>query len=70
MPSVTYEKRKRLTGARTRLYIFSDGIYEVAKSGGSMWRFREYTGFMEKIGSRVSYGKFIVNLLTFARKLL
>jgi len=68
MPDVTYEKRKHLIGERTRLYIFSDGIYEVDKSDGSMWRFQEYTGFMNKIGSKVSYCKFTVSFLTFARK--
>ena len=31
------------------LYIFSDGVYEVEKSDGSMWRFREFEDFMNNI---------------------
>jgi len=30
-------------------YIFSDGVYEVEKSDGSMWRFKEFTYYMNSI---------------------
>jgi sigma-B regulation protein RsbU (phosphoserine phosphatase) len=36
MTDVTYEKSKHLVGEQTTLYIFSDGVYEVEKSDGSM----------------------------------
>ena len=41
MPDVTYEKSKHLVEEQTKLYIFSDGVYEVEKSDGSMWQFDE-----------------------------
>jgi sigma-B regulation protein RsbU (phosphoserine phosphatase) len=31
------------------LYVFSDGVYEVEKQDGSMWRFQEFTEYMQKI---------------------
>jgi sigma-B regulation protein RsbU (phosphoserine phosphatase) len=49
MPDVTYEKREYLVGEHDRLYIFSDGVYEVEKSDGSMWRFQEFADFMNKV---------------------
>jgi serine phosphatase RsbU (regulator of sigma subunit) len=32
-------------------YIFSDGVYEVEKSDGSMWQFKEFEDFLNKIKS-------------------
>ena len=51
MPGVTYEKSKHLVEEQTQLYIFSDGVYEVEKSDGSMWQFNEFADFMNKIDS-------------------
>jgi sigma-B regulation protein RsbU (phosphoserine phosphatase) len=51
MPDVTYEKSKHLVEEQTKLYIFSDGVYEVEKSDGSMWHFDEFTDFMNNINS-------------------
>ena len=51
MPNVSYEKSKHLVGEQTRLYLFSDGVYEVEKSDGSMWQFNEFTDFMKNIKS-------------------
>ncbi len=45
----TYEKRKLSVGKHAKLYVFSDGVYEVKKQDGSMWRFKEFTDFMIKI---------------------
>jgi len=49
MSGVTYEKRECVVGERNTLYIFSDGVYEVEKSDGSMWRLQEFADFMIKI---------------------
>ena len=51
MPDVTYEKSVHLVGDQTKLYIFSDGVYEVEKSDGSMWQFKEFADLMNKIKS-------------------
>jgi sigma-B regulation protein RsbU (phosphoserine phosphatase) len=45
----TYQKKACLVGERTTLYIFSDGVYEVEKKDGSMWRFQEFADFMSKL---------------------
>ena len=31
-----------------KLYVFSDGVYELEKPDGSMWRFDEFEDFMNK----------------------
>jgi sigma-B regulation protein RsbU (phosphoserine phosphatase) len=49
LPEATYEKQEYLVGEHDRLYIFSDGVYEVEKSDGSMWRFKEFADFMNMI---------------------
>jgi sigma-B regulation protein RsbU (phosphoserine phosphatase) len=46
---ITYEKRKLSIGNNSKLYIFSDGVYEVEKPDGSMWRFKEFIDFMGKV---------------------
>ena len=51
IPDATYKKNKHLVGEQTTLYIFSDGVYEVEKSDGSMWQFEEFTDFMNKTES-------------------
>ena len=49
MSEATYEKRECLIGEHDRLYIFSDGVYEIEKSDGSMWRFEEFAEFMNEV---------------------
>jgi len=49
MSDATYEKKECLVGEHDRLYIFSDGVYEVEKSDGSMWRFQEFAEFMNEV---------------------
>ena len=51
LPDVTYKKSKHLVGEQNSLYIFSDGVYEVEKSDGTMWQFNEFTDFMNNIKS-------------------
>ena len=46
MSDGTYQKKECLIGERNTLYIFSDGVYEIKKSDGSMWRFDEFANFM------------------------
>ena len=44
-----YQKNECLIGERNTLYIFSDGVYEVKKLDGSMWRFDQFADFMNSI---------------------
>ena len=48
MPDVTYQKSKHLVEEQMKLYIFSDGVYELEKPDGSMWQFNEFEDFMNK----------------------
>ena len=48
LSDLTCEKSECKIGEPSRLYIFSDGVYEVEKSDGSMWRFKEFAEFMHK----------------------
>jgi sigma-B regulation protein RsbU (phosphoserine phosphatase) len=49
MSDGTYQKKECLIGEQNTLYIFSDGVYEVKKSDGSMWRFDEFADFMKNV---------------------
>ena len=33
------------------LYVFSDGVYEIEKKDGSMWRFSEYVSLISSLNS-------------------
>ncbi|CAB1063953.1 Serine phosphatase RsbU, regulator of sigma subunit [Olavius sp. associated proteobacterium Delta 1] len=48
LSDITCEKSECKIDKPSRLYIFSDGVYEVERSDGSMWRFQEFVEFMHK----------------------
>ena len=48
IPEVDYKKRGQHIGVSNTLYIFSDGVYEVEKPDGTMWRLQEFLDFMGK----------------------
>jgi sigma-B regulation protein RsbU (phosphoserine phosphatase) len=49
MSNGVYQKNDCLIGERNTLYIFSDGVYEIKKSDGSMWRFDEFANFINSV---------------------
>ncbi len=49
MQGAIYEKKECLVGKLDRLYIYSDGVYELEKSDGSMWMLKEFTDFMNEV---------------------
>jgi serine phosphatase RsbU (regulator of sigma subunit) len=49
MPDIIYQKASHHINKGDILYIFSDGVYEVQKPDGSMWRFKEFSDFMNNI---------------------
>jgi sigma-B regulation protein RsbU (phosphoserine phosphatase) len=67
MAEATYEKRECLVGENNTLYIFSDGVYEVEKVDGSMWRFQEFTDFMNK--AKTDGQSILDRLYSYARNL-
>lgn len=48
-PEGSYQKKECLVGKQNKLYVFSDGVYEVEKSDGAMWRFQEFADFMSNV---------------------
>lgn len=46
IPNIGYKKSKHHIGPQTKLFVFSDGVYEIEKSDGKMWRFSEFADFM------------------------
>jgi sigma-B regulation protein RsbU (phosphoserine phosphatase) len=67
MAEVIYEKRECVVGKSNTLYIFSDGVYEVEKLDGSMWRFQEFVDFMNKV--KTDSKSILDGLYNYARKL-
>ena len=51
MAESTFKTGKCLVGESSTLYIYSDGVYEVEKPDGSMWRFHEFTDYLKKVRS-------------------
>jgi len=49
MPETTYQKMNQRIHEKSTLYLFSDGVYEVEKSDGTMWRFQDFSTFMQKM---------------------
>ncbi len=49
MSESTYITERCSVGDGNTLYVFSDGVYEVQKPDGTMWRFQEFTDYMQKI---------------------
>ena len=49
MSESTYITERCSVGDGSTLYVFSDGVYEVEKQDGSMWRFQEFTDYLQKI---------------------
>ncbi|MGV7223297.1 MAG: PP2C family protein-serine/threonine phosphatase [Nitrospinales bacterium] len=47
MPDTTYQKAKYPIGKECILYVFSDGVYEIQQSDGSMWRFQEFVEYLK-----------------------
>jgi len=46
MPSVDYTSGIFKLSPPSRLYIYSDGVYEVSKPDGVMWSFEEFKGYL------------------------
>ena len=51
MSGSTYSTSKCFVGENSALYIYSDGVYEVEKPDGSMWRFVEFANYLQKVRS-------------------
>jgi sigma-B regulation protein RsbU (phosphoserine phosphatase) len=46
LPGLSYRRDVCQVAAPARLYVFSDGVYEVAAPGGTMWELDEFVEFM------------------------
>jgi len=51
LPNVAYKKRIQKIDRPSCMYIFSDGVYEIPKTDGSMWQFKEFLEFVKKPGT-------------------
>jgi len=45
---ITYQSEIREIRDPSRLYIFSDGVYDITKTNGSIWRIDEFVEFASK----------------------
>jgi sigma-B regulation protein RsbU (phosphoserine phosphatase) len=46
MPGIAYKSDSRIIEPGSRLFVFSDGVYEVAVPGGEYWQFAEFRDYM------------------------
>jgi PAS domain S-box-containing protein len=47
-PDATYEKEMLQLDGPARLYVFSDGVYDITKADGSIWGFKGFLEFMQE----------------------
>jgi phosphoserine phosphatase RsbU/P len=48
VPDITYRGGSTTLGAFAKLYLYSDGAYEIEKTDKSMWLFDEFVAFMKQ----------------------
>lgn len=46
MPGMTYQSDRCDVGDFKKLYLFSDGVYEIARPDGAMWAFEDYVALV------------------------
>ena len=51
MPDVSYQQGEQRIDNDALLFVFSDGVYEIEKKDGSMWRFSEYISLISSLSS-------------------
>ena len=49
MANATYQKMNQHIHEKSTLYIFSDGVYEIKKPDGTMWRLQDFSAVMQKM---------------------
>ena len=49
MPNVKYKKNEVQIEGKCRLFVFSDGVYEIETPEGVMWKYDEFTDFMANV---------------------
>jgi sigma-B regulation protein RsbU (phosphoserine phosphatase) len=47
-PDATYEKKMLQLDGPARLYVFSDGVYDITKEDGSIWGLEGFLKFMQQ----------------------
>lgn len=67
LPDLSYQKARHELGPSGRLYIFSDGVYEITSPDGTMWEFEAFVEFMTQPG--VAGQSDLDRLWEFVRKL-
>lgn len=48
MPGLEFQQDECVVSRPSRLYLFSDGVYEITQSDGSLWRFEDFAEFMRQ----------------------
>lgn len=72
-PDTIYQSKIQEVSVPARLFVFSDGVFEITKSDGSIWGFNEFSKFMKKslnadqssLDSLLSYAQQLSRKVTF-----
>ena len=48
MPDMTFQKASVHLPGPARLYVYSDGVYEITDAAGKVWSYEEFVAFMKK----------------------
>jgi phosphoserine phosphatase RsbU/P len=47
IPGLTFDTQTVAAGPGSKLYLFSDGVFEIEKTDGQMWKYEEFVEFMQ-----------------------
>jgi sigma-B regulation protein RsbU (phosphoserine phosphatase) len=54
LPDYQFQQRQHELTETSRLYVFSDGVYEITKENGQIWKFEEFLDFLLTISNQNS----------------
>jgi phosphoserine phosphatase RsbU/P len=66
VPDLPFETRNAAVGPGMKLYLFSDGVFEIDQPSGEMWKFEAFVEFMAE---RLKHGSILDRLLENVQKL-
>jgi sigma-B regulation protein RsbU (phosphoserine phosphatase) len=69
VPDLEYETSSVALGAFAKLYLYSDGVYELERTDKTMWPFDEFVAFMRNGPHDTANGAMMDHLITYDREL-
>lgn len=70
MPNVKFDQAKAAVGAYNRFYLFSDGVYEIAKPDATMLSYEELEAFIKNLPSETEKDQDVKSIVGFGKSFI